>query len=233
LPSPSYPLHRLRRRNLPVWYSSSFIIGCSLLCLVAVSAVVTSTCLHAAILQDSESLRKEIPGIERFKIAAKNNSGNWYNSYAKFFPAPSVGVVQVYDPDEKAFVPHDDTDEHDILDMYGPFAYFLSTVNVDRLEPAFRVTPLAKDILPVEATCDVIVVRPLRDPTCDWDTPETREAFVPKLWAVLTAAYKNGTHVNLRYSATGEITAEGDGPVVVEYIRCGGWEWNPVEYRGF
>lgn len=32
---------------------------------VAVSVVVTSTSLHAAILNDSESLRSEIPGIER------------------------------------------------------------------------------------------------------------------------------------------------------------------------
>lgn len=29
------------------------------------AAVVTSTCLHASILQDSEELRKEIPGVER------------------------------------------------------------------------------------------------------------------------------------------------------------------------
>lgn len=73
-----------------------------------------------------------------------------------------------------------------------------------------------------------MVVRPLRDPTISEDTPDTRSAFVTKLWQVLGGAYKNGSHVDLRYSEGGEITSEGDGPVVVEYIRCGGWEWHPV-----
>jgi diacylglycerol kinase family enzyme len=32
---------------------------------VTISSVVTSTCLHASILEDSEALRKQMPGIER------------------------------------------------------------------------------------------------------------------------------------------------------------------------
>jgi len=195
---------------------------------VAISSVVMSTALHASILHDSESLRKDIPGIERFKVAAQNNSNKWYNSYVKLLPAPGAKRVQIYNPAIKAFVDHPDSDEHDpIVDVDGPFAYFISTINVDRLEPAFKVTPLARTIPPVEATCEVVILRPLREPSVSWDNPGARAAFVPKLWAVLGAAYKDGAHIDLRYGAHGDITTEGDGPVVVEYIRCGGWEWIP------
>jgi len=41
------------------------------------------------------------------------------------------------------------------------------------------------------------------------------------------SAYADGTHVNLRYDGKGEVTDEGDGIPVVEYVRCGGWEWIP------
>jgi hypothetical protein len=36
--------------------------------LARISAVVVSTCLHASILKDSEALRKDMPGLERFKV---------------------------------------------------------------------------------------------------------------------------------------------------------------------
>ncbi|KAF5386969.1 hypothetical protein D9615_001772 [Tricholomella constricta] len=195
---------------------------------VAVSSVVVSTALHASILHDSESLRKDIPGIERFKIAAQNNSTKWYTSYVKLLPTLGTGRVQVYDPANKTFVDHPESEDHDpIVDVDGPFAYFLSTVNVDRLEPAFRITPLARTIPPTEASCEVVLLRPLRDPSVSRDNLEARMAFVPKLWAVLGAAYKDGAHINLRYDTGGEITTGGEGPTVVEYIRCGGWEWIP------
>ncbi|KAG7095357.1 hypothetical protein E1B28_006116 [Marasmius oreades] len=196
-----------------------------------VSAVVVSTCLHAAILNDSESLRQEIPGIERFKVAAHNNIAKWYSGHAKLLPAAKVGVVEVYDPLMKSFEPYSDG-EDDVVDVYGPFAYFLSTVNVDRLEPSFRITPLVKDITPVEATCDLVMIRPLRDPSLSWDSSETRQAFKPKLMKALQEAYNNGNHVNLTYNDKGEIVDRGDGPPVVEYIRCGGWEWVPDDVDG-
>ncbi|KAJ7694078.1 hypothetical protein B0H17DRAFT_932095 [Mycena rosella] len=198
---------------------------------VRISAVVVSTCLHASILKDSEALRKEMPGIERFKVAAEQNSSKWYNSWVKLLPAPGAEVVQIYDPATKSFVPHPESDpeDEDIVDMDGPFVYFLATVNVDRLEPAFMISPLMSRIPPAEAVCDIVIVRPLRSPTVSVDTPETRAAFVPILWKVLGAAYRNGSHVDLRYDANGEVTTEGDGPTVVEYIRCGGWEWIPVD----
>lgn len=192
------------------------------------AAVVVSTCLHASILHDSEALRKEIPGMERFKVAAKNNSNRWYNASAKLLPTASKNYVELFDPISKTFIPHPDADEGDpIVDLYGPFAYFLSTVNVDRLEPAFKITPLMTEIPPAEASMDVVIVRPLRDPSTSWDNPEAREAFVPKLYAILSTAYRNGEHVNLLYNESGEIITGGEGPMAVEYIRCGGWEWLP------
>ncbi|KAK7447057.1 hypothetical protein VKT23_014268 [Stygiomarasmius scandens] len=199
-----------------------------------VSSVVVSTSLHAAILHDSEKLRKEMPGIERFKAAAQQNSGKWYLGNAKILPAASTQVVQIYDPKTESFINHPDCDDDDddgeynsIVDVPGPFAYFLSTVNVDRLEPAFQITPVARKIVPSEATCDLMIVRPLRDPSVRMDSAETREGFTSKLWKVLQGAYQEGAHLKLRYNEEGDVVTDGDGPTVVEYVRCGGWEWLP------
>ncbi|KAI6111542.1 hypothetical protein EV401DRAFT_2059157 [Pisolithus croceorrhizus] len=181
-----------------------------------VSVVVTSTALHASILEDSELLRKEIPGIERFKVAAQQNKTRWYRSRVKLSPVPSTGAVQVYDPDTNALVPHKGS-----LELSGPFVYFLSTVNVDRLEPAFRIAPQFSAEPPEDASLDVVIVRPQRDPTFTFDTPQTREAFATKAFTVLIAAYQDGNHIRL--------SADNDGPTVVEYFRCGGWEWIPEE----
>ncbi|KAF7338525.1 Sphingoid long chain base kinase 4 [Mycena venus] len=195
-----------------------------------ISAVVVSTCMHASILKDSEALRKEMPGLERFKVAAQQNSTKWYNSWVKLLPAAGTEVVQIYDPSSKTFVDHPESHSDDpIVDMYGPFAYFLGTVNVDRLEPAFMISPLMSRIPPIGAACDLVVVRPFRSPSVSADKTETREAFVPILWKILGDAYHQGSHIDLRYNEKGEVTTEGDGPTVVEYIRCGGWEWIPVD----
>jgi hypothetical protein len=197
---------------------------------LVISAVVTSTALHANILHHSEALRKEMPSIERFKVAAQNNITKWYNSSVKLLPVPSVGVVQIYDPAKNEFVPHDESNPDDpIVDVDGPFVYFLSTVNVDRLEPApaFRITPLHSAIPPTAASFDIVMVRPLRDLSLDGDSFEARLVFVQKATTVLQGAYKNGSHVEMRYATNGEIESNGNGPPVVEYIRCGGWEWIP------
>lgn len=198
--------------------------------------MVASTCLHASILNASEKLRKDHPGLERFKKAAQDNISKWYEASAKLLPIAALGVVQIYNPGTKQFETHEDLEEEDedsetgIVDLFGPFAYFLSVFNVDRLEPAFRIAPLMTDLRPAEGhfCCDVVVVRPNRDPSFSVDSPEARQAFVPKITSVLQAAYQNGTHVDLRYNEAGEIVSGGDGPSVIEYLRCGGWEWSPV-----
>lgn len=209
-----------------------------------VSAVVTSTSAHASILYDSEELRKEFPGIERyiyfsfcvprlsvqrFKMAAQRNGKRWYNATAKLLSSGVSGAVQIYDPISEKFVNHPDwTIENPVVELKGPFIYFLSTVNVDRLEPEFRITPLARVLPPEGATHDIVVVRPLRDPSMDKADEEARARYMEKIWKIMGGAYAGGAHTNLRYDEKGQVGIEGNGPLVVEYVRCGGWEWTPV-----
>ncbi|KAH9001675.1 ATP-NAD kinase-like domain-containing protein [Lactarius akahatsu] len=184
-----------------------------------VSAVVTSTSLHAAILHDSEALRASVPGIERFKIAAAQNATTWYRARARL-----LGPVQRYDAASGAFVAL--AEEHELL---GPFAYFLSTVNVDRLEQHFRIAPLQRSLPPPHGTqtMDVLVIRPLRDPSLEGKDGEAeREVFKDRIWGALGGAYQDGAHVHARYANP---DGKKDGPVVVEYFRVGGWEWIPEE----
>jgi hypothetical protein len=195
---------------------------------ITLSAVVVSTSLHASILHHSESLREQYPGIERFKIAAQENSTKWYRSRLNILPASSQGLVQIYDPQTKSFVNHpNSTLDNPIVQLEGPFLYFLSTVNVDRLEPAFRITPLARTLPPSSPSCDIVVIRPLQSPSIVKDSLKARASFVETIWTVLGAAYQDGLHVQMKYNNDGQVVTEGDGPSVVEYIRCGGWEWIP------
>ncbi|KAF9792456.1 ATP-NAD kinase-like domain-containing protein [Thelephora terrestris] len=194
-----------------------------------VSVVVTSIALHASILHDSEVLRTEIPSIERFKVAARQNITRWYSGCAKLFPSSSTGVVEIWNPFDKEFVPHAESEEDNPhVDIDGPFAYFLSTVNVDRLEPAFQIAPLVTAEPRTGALLDIVVVRPYRDASLSGlEAEEERQVFAEKSGEVLRAAYQSGNHINLRYDPTGKVVSEGEGELVVEYFRCGGWEWIP------
>ena len=197
----------------------------------SVSAVVTSTALHASILHDSEALRASHPGIERFKIAAQQNITRWYHASVNLLP-PQGSSVQIYDATQNAFVPFKLAQQDGIVTLEGPFAYFLSTVNVDRLEPAFRITSLFSSLPPDPklSTLDVVVIRPLRDKSIREDSDYDREIFAKKSMAVLGAAYQDGKHVKLRYKGKdGEVVDDAkEGDLVVEYFRVGGWEWIPV-----
>ncbi|PPQ98821.1 hypothetical protein CVT24_003375 [Panaeolus cyanescens] len=193
------------------------------------AAVVTSTALHACILRDSESLRDEHPGVERFKVAAQKNSTVWYYSQVKLHPCQSSGKVEIYNPDSNAFSPLESHGGSKEVIMEGPFVYFTATTNVDRLESTFRVLPLMRSLPPPSPTCDIAVVRPLRCSAMKQDTEHFRTEFAAQTWKVLHGAYEDGAHVRYRYEANGEITNEGNGQNVVEYVRCGGWEWIPME----
>jgi len=187
------------------------------------SAVVVSTSLHASILHHSESLRAQYPGIERFKIAAQLNITKWYKSGLNL-----LGHVQIYDARTETFVNHPhSTLDNPLVHLEGPFLYFLSTVNVDRLEPAFRITPLIRTLPSSSPSCDIVIIRPLQSPSIVEDSLEARASFVEKIWAVLEAAYQDGLHIQMRYNNDGKVVLGGDGPAVVEYIRCNGWEWIP------
>jgi hypothetical protein len=165
---------------------------------------------------------------KRYKVAAQRNSTRWYNATAKFFPSVLSGAVQIYDPISQKFVNYPEW-TNPAVEMNGPFFYFLSTVNVDRLEPDFRITSLARTLPSKGATHDVVVVRPLRDPSLvGKGDAEARMHFAHKIWQAMGGAYADGVHVNLRYDEKGEVGSEGNGPLLVEYVRCGGWEWIPV-----
>ena len=185
-----------------------------------VSVVVTSTALHAAILYDSEALRASVPGIERFKLAAEQNATTWYRARVRL-----LGPVQRYDVTSDAFIP---VDEEEPFELQGPFAYFLSTVNVDRLEPLFRIAPLQRAMPPPPGalTMDVLVVRPLRDPLLEGKAgEEERERYKERIWGAITGAYQDGAHVRARYDTQ---NGKGEGPPIIEYFRVKGWEWFPV-----
>ena len=186
-----------------------------------ISAVVTSTALHAAILHDSEALRESMPGVERFKLAAAQNATTWYRARVRL-----LGPVQRYDVAADAFIPVDEKEEP--FELQGPFAYFLSTVNVDRLEPLFRITPLQRAMPPPPGalTMDVLAVRPLRDPSLEGKAgEEERERYKERIWSAIYGAYQDGAHVRARYDTQ---DGKADGPPIVEYFRVKGWEWLPV-----
>lgn len=170
--------------------------------------------------------------IARFKIAAERNSTKWFKSRVKLLPCSSTGTVQIYDRKSNSFISHpNSTGENSVLDLDGPFVYFLSIFNVDRLEPAFRIAPLVRCLPSDGPTCDLVVLRPLKDPSISEDSPDARYAFVAKVWQVLTGAYQDGSHIQLAYAVDGEVSADIDGPSVIEYFRCGGWEWMPVLFN--
>lgn len=190
------------------------------------SAVVTSTSLHASILHDSEALRSQIPDMSRFKVAAMKNITRWYHSKITL-KSTEDGNIWLYDHRAKRFAPELATDGQKSLD--GPFAYFLSTVNVDRLEPAFVITPLY-NLLPSEVDAmDILIIRPKQDPDEHDDTEEVRQRFAEKMGQMFSSAYNNGVHIGLFYGQDGKLTEDSQtAPAFVEYVRCGGWEWMPV-----
>lgn len=192
-------------------------------------AVVASAALHASILDTAEKLHRGISGIERFKVAAKQNICNWYRSHVKL-----SSESKIYDLNDGIFKPLKVTGSDDIS-ISGPFAYFLSTVNVDRLEPAFAISPLSLLQPSHNDEMDLIIVRPLRDPLIYQESEESRRVFAQTLIHVLQAAYAEGSHINLKYndmttgpSENSHADLKGGGPQVVEYLRSRKWRWIPV-----
>ncbi|KAI0272134.1 hypothetical protein BGY98DRAFT_1099932 [Russula aff. rugulosa BPL654] len=172
-----------------------------------------------------QALRATVPGVERYKLAAEQNTTTWYRASVNLLPP-----VQQYDVNTGAFIDLVREDEvGGMKALVGPFSYFLSTVKVDRLEPHFRITPLQRTLPPPPDahTMDVLVVRPLLDKSlegkCD---EEKREKFKERIWAVLHEAYEDGAHIKARYDSPDGNTK---GMPVVEYFRVGGWQWIPEE----
>ncbi|KDN49464.1 hypothetical protein RSAG8_02166, partial [Rhizoctonia solani AG-8 WAC10335] len=76
----------------------------------------------------------------------------------------------------------------------------------------------------------IVIIHPLRSPQVSGDTPEERAKFAQILMGSMNAA-RNATHTHIRYpkdKTSSESPSENaDGPLVVQYYRCGGWEWTP------
>ncbi|ODO09595.1 hypothetical protein I350_03202 [Cryptococcus amylolentus CBS 6273] len=225
--------------------------------------VVLSTSLHAAILDTSEKLRASHPGTARFKVAAQESADIFFNADATLFPvhaAGGVGNVEQWDPKTDSWITPYTLGEHkgagSEWTVSGPFAYFLSTASVDRLEPAFVISPKTSlrpsppasssiSATPAPTSLEnqnqyiyLTILRPLRDPFVSSLSPPQRSAtWSQRAFEVLAKAYHAGSHISLTYpaSAAGEVGSEGwasevkgEGEVVVELFRCGGFDWVPL-----
>jgi len=213
------------------------------------TTVVSSAALHAALLHDAEQLRATHPGVERFKIAARQNVDRWWDGEVHL-----SGRVRRYDPATKAWVPatdrpggnEDDVDEATTV-VQGPFAYLVAAL-VSRFEPTFVVAPFRSPTHPLaphpagdraRPSIDIVAIRPLRHaPTAalertggEVERCRAREGFVERVWGVTGGMYDRGRHVDEVYGA-GEAAAAGDeGRAVCEVWRAERVEWVPVRPR--
>lgn len=192
-----------------------------------ITSVVTSAALHAAILHDAEALRHSHPGVERFKIAAHQNANVWWSGELRLLGEPTI-----YSPAIKDWQPLPDN----ARTLTGPYSYFVSSL-ISRFETNFVVAPLRSPIHPLKPTApslDLVLIRPLRRPATrrDWEAAgadgekqgSVRTEFVGKVWEVTGGMYDGGKHIDFQYDAD-----EGnEGVGIVEYIRCEGFEWQPV-----
>jgi len=183
--------------------------------------------LHASIIDIAESLRDAHPGIERFKIAAAQSITQWSDARLVIkYP------YQVYDTQLGAFCTKvSPTSTEDTAEYHGPFAYFLTTTNVDRLEKDFRITPLATSVQFTDDTVDrgwmeVLMIRPTNHISSNLASPDEniRKEFAATTVKVLQAAYNDGSHLKVVYGTPGNSTD------VVEYLRVREWEWIPVRF---
>lgn len=192
-----------------------------------ITTVVSSAALHAAILHDAEALRHSHPGVERFKIAAHQNANVWWDGQLRLLGKPTV-----YSTASKDWQPLPD----DARTLTGPYSYFVSSL-ISRFETNFVVAPLRSPVHPLEPTApslDLVLIRPLRRPATrrDWETVgadgekqgSVRTDFVGKVWEVTGGMYDGGKHIDFQYDTDGEYGSVG----IVEYIRCEGFEWQPV-----
>ncbi|BGP63413.1 hypothetical protein NBRC10512_004281 [Rhodotorula toruloides] len=192
------------------------------------TTVVSSTALHACLLHTAERLRHERPeleGTERFKVAAREEAGRWWDGRL------ILHHPRRYDPSTKSWV---EQGEEEVV--RGPFSYLVSSL-VSRFEQTFLVAPFRSPLSPLapvpgEASIDVIAIRPLRRRATralveTGKEDQAREGFVGRLWEVTGEIYDGGRHVDAMYDDEGEEGSEGKGKSVVEVWRCEGFEWVP------
>ncbi|WFD35779.1 hypothetical protein MCUN1_002641 [Malassezia cuniculi] len=200
--------------------------------------VISSHALHAAIVRDSEALRKEIPDVSRFKVAAKQNAQRWSEATLRL-----DGHVQRYEPKSGSFVSVKDLsgyepNEDGSLVIEGPFAYMNAMV-IDRLErdfvPATFASNTDEELARPPELIDIIVIRPSRSravrealnekkPLDEVSASFATDVLMPTL---LGGMYDKGSHVNSVYKDADGKPVEEDGEQVpiVEYFRASSYEW--------
>ncbi|KPV74551.1 uncharacterized protein RHOBADRAFT_54357 [Rhodotorula graminis WP1] len=216
------------------------------------TTVVSSAALHAALLHDAEELRATHPGVERFKIAARQNVDRWWEGEVRL-----SGRLRRYDPATRAWVPaagsprassgavDGATDGDGARTVIGgPFAYLVAAL-VSRFEPSFVVAPFRSPSHPLaphperdggRPSIDVVAIRPLRHaPTAalargsEEDRRRAREGFVERVWSVTGGMYDGGSHVDEVYGEGEAAEEEGaEGRAVCEVWRAERVEWVPV-----
>ncbi|WFD27851.1 hypothetical protein MNAN1_002857 [Malassezia nana] len=209
-----------------------------------IATVVASHALHAAILRDSEALRSNYPGIERFKIASKENAATWFDATLILQPLED-GHVLTYDPIKHTFVPVnaalDDYLCHGDgrVEVPGVFVY-MNAMLVDRLEAEFVPAPFGglrcePHLRRPAGSVDVVVIRPYRNPRMrkllheGENTKAMHDEYAQDVVqrVIFEGMYKGGSHVHFTYTSNGQVDTEGHagGPKVVEYFRVSGYEW--------
>ena len=182
-----------------------------------ISHLVTSHALHAAILHDADTpkMRAEHSGIDRFKIAAQLNATKWIDGVVTLHPNPLLDIMQ-YCPATKSFSPLSEKS----IEMQGPFLY-LNAMLTDRLESSFVPAPLSNCV--PKGAVDIVMIRP-GEKYKKMPREEGGKKFAEDwLGKISTGMYSGGTHVDLTYE---------EGDVVVEYFRCGGYEFKPEPRQG-
>lgn len=177
------------------------------------SCVVTSTCLHADILETASTpeMRKAYPGVERFQKAAEQHVGTSYSAKLTLLPVMSQNPrIHKYSMEHNEWRGHSPAS----MAIQGEFVYFVATL-VDRFETAFRIAPFSSPTegRPAEAI-DIVLVR--------HKDGASQQENAHRLVRVLMAAYKDGEHVRLTEDVNGQQEP------IVEYYRVGGFEWQPL-----
>ncbi len=218
---PDVQAQKLAVTKTEIYDASSTVVDCIF------GVVVASTALHAAILHTADQLRGSFPGLGRFKEAAARNITSWSLSHVQIFgpDGQTAEGVQQYDAEQDSMVPFVNDEHINGLNLAGPFFYFLSTTNVDRLEPTFYITsPFTTHKSADADSMDIVVVRPLRRTPGSEDSPSTRASFAKEIVGkFFGAVYDRGSHISLRYDGQ-----EESGLLCTEYFRASGWEWSPV-----
>lgn len=213
------------------------------------ACVVVSHALHTAILRDSEALRSNHPGLERFQMAAEKNATVWCDAVLTLLPQEQAPVT-VYDPTTRIFravnekrvnqsemrmAEEDATLSYECMPdgrvrLRGPFIY-MNAMTVDRLEPTFVPAPFASVYAPEPLrrpsdAMDVVVMRPMqRRPTGSRCVSRDEEAVAyasDVLYpALFQGMYKQGRHVDMTYTDHHEAhhVHEGNRPFRVTHSR--------------